>query len=188
MDNDQPTVDILFDDVWPEGHPIISIGPEKSGTQLMARAVLTAHNNKKKNKEKILPPYRWLSVTEMVNRLRGGEIDVACFTARVPSQAIDSVLNDSHFRLLSIDFDNVDLINNRVFTQPEIKPRRYACQRQNDKGVRTLATRAVLVAPRELEDVHTITKTIFEGIVYLKMDGGVEALATIHFQVNNSIR
>ena len=62
-----------------------------------------------------------------------------------------------------------------AFELSEIPKGTYACQKENEPAIRTLATRAMLVTPEELEerfDVEIITQAIFDGAGYLNIESG----------------
>ena len=71
-----PTVEVL------KGRRV-SLGPEKSGTQILAQAILMHHDVPLDTIEAFFLP-----IPEMVDQLHGGDIDGTFFVESVPSPAL----------------------------------------------------------------------------------------------------
>jgi len=144
----------------------VCVGPEDSGTQAIARAVIKLHSL-----EGYTTPLQF-SVSAMVERLHAGTLDAGFFVSHVPMAALLSVVeNAGVFRLLSFGLEERGQIKSNVFKMSSIEPGTYECQ---DEVINTVATRAVLVTTRDLPKrfpVRDITEAIFEGEAYLGIEG-----------------
>ncbi len=161
-----PTVEVL------KGRRV-SLGPEKSGTRILAQAILMHHDVPLNSIEAVFLP-----VTEMVNELHGGDIDAAFFVSSVPSAAVRTLLADNRLRLLSIDRRKMAKMLGGPLTVSEIAPGTYQCQPEGSSAVGTIATRTVLVTTEDLPfDVGRITNILFEGNAFLGVEGGAKAMA-----------
>jgi len=143
----------------------VCLGPKESGTQVLARAILEAHDVKPGEEHH-------LAVQEMVDRLYNAEIDAGFFVSGTPSLAIKRVLNDENIRLVSIDrSSSEELTRSAALALAEIKPGVYLCLKEGEPPVTTLTTTAVLVTTEDLpRNVEKITKTIFEGAAFLGIE------------------
>lgn len=140
----------------------VCVGPEGSASQLVTRTIL---------KEHLIMPFikqRFLSVSEMVNQLDSGDIDMGFFVSYVPSEAMRDILDSDKIRLLSLGDKECRRMGD-VFNAATIDPKMYGCQHEDEGSIKTLATQAVLVATENLPSdvVKTITKAIFENIAFL---------------------
>ena len=151
----------------------VSLGPERSGTQVVAQAILKHHGI---DSTSIIPSF--LPVLDMVNRLYSEEIDVGFFVSYVPSEALKTILNDGRIKLLSLGHEERAPMTATVFATSTIEPGMYASQREDEPGIETISTRAVLVTTEDLPfDVETITEAIFEGQAFLGIQGGGDSMA-----------
>ena len=158
--NVHPTVEVL------QGRRVC-LGPEKSGTRILAQAILMHHDVPLDSVEEV-----FLSVPEMVHELHGGDIEAGVFVGGVPSQALQTVLADDQFRLLSIDRHKMARMLGPALRVSRILPGTYGCQPEGDPAVETIATRSVLVTRENLPqfDVGKITRVLFEGAAFLGID------------------
>lgn len=166
----RPTLEVLRHAEQP-----VCLGPRNSGTQNLSRALLYYHGVD-------LGPERtvFLSVPEMVARLHGGEIDAGFFVSHLPSQALQTIVDDEQLRLLHVDRSKVvGMLGSALFAST-IEAGTYGAQR-DDEGqfppVDTIGTRAVLVGREDLPDAGRIAKAIFEGDAFLGVRGGAKAMA-----------
>ncbi|MEE8250174.1 MAG: TAXI family TRAP transporter solute-binding subunit [Gemmatimonadales bacterium] len=150
---------------------LVCLGPPKSGTQVMAQALLDHHG--------VVPKTElFLSVPDMEARLHSGAIDAGFFFGHVPSEALNSLVNNDQFRLLSIDPGAVAGHLTSALTISTIEPGTYRAQREGEPAVDTVSTWAVLVTREDLPfNVRQITEALFEGTAFLDIDGGVEIMA-----------
>jgi TRAP transporter TAXI family solute receptor len=157
----------------------VSLGPEQSGTRVLAEAILTHHDVPPTSIGKV-----FLSVPEMVCQLHGGEIDAGFFVGAVPSEAIKTILADDRVRLLSIDRPMMAKMLGSALEVSRIAPGTYGCQLVGEDAVETISTRAVLVTTKDVPfDVGRITRILFEGAHYLGVEGGAEAMARGDFSI-----
>ena len=158
--NVHPTVEVL------RGRRVC-LGPEKSGTRILTQAILMHHDVPLDSVEEV-----FLSVPEMVHQLHGGDIEAGVFVGGVPSQALQTVLADDQFRLLSIDRRKMAKMLGPALRVSRILPGTYGCQPEGDPAVETIATRSVLVTRENLPqfDVGKITRVLFEGAAFLGID------------------
>ena len=149
----------------------VCLGPEQSGTQLLACAILAHHELEPKSRV-------FLSVSDMVERIHSGEIDAGFFVSYMPSIGVKTVLDNPEIKLLPvIPKKVVDLIG-PALNLTEIPPCEYGCQMEGELPVKTIATKAVLVTREEQPRVRKITQALFEGEAFLDIKGGVETLRT----------
>jgi TRAP transporter TAXI family solute receptor len=148
----------------------VSVGPEKSGTQILVRAILCHYG---------VDPAEtaYLSVPDMGERLRGGEIDAGFFMGHVPSQALRAVVHDGRNRLLSIEPRYLGAMLGPALGVAKIEPGIYGAQLEGEPPIETVSTWAVLVAREDLEDVETITRAVFEGAAFLGISQTTEGMA-----------
>jgi len=155
----------------------VCLGPEGSGTRLLAHAILAHHDIDPKSR--ILLP-----VPDMVDRIHGGEIDAGFFVSHVPSIAVRTILDNVEIKLLSLDPKRIAQMVRPNIEMTEIDDDEYACQLEGEPAVKTIATRAVLVARENMPKVYKITKAIFEGEAFLDIKGGAvtmrKELPSIH--------
>lgn len=151
----------------------ICLGASNSGTQVVAQVILKHHNIELTS---IIPSF--LSVSDMVNRLHSGEIDMGFFVSHVPSEAVKTILNDETIRLLSLGPKERAPMAGTVFSTSTIEPGMYGSQKEDEPAIQTVTTRAVLVTTEDLPfDVKTITKAIFEEYAFLGIAGGKDSMA-----------
>ncbi len=150
---------------------LVCLGPTKSGTQIIARALLDHHG--------IVPKAELLlSVPDMVARLHSGEIDAGFFVSHVPTEALKTIAHNDQFRLLSIDPGSVAGQLSSALTISHIEPGTYRAQREGERAIDTVSTWAVLVTREDLPfNVGKITEALFEGTAFLGIDGGTEIMA-----------
>ena len=150
---------------------LVCLGPTRSGTQIIARALLDHHG--------IVPKAELLlSVPDMVARLHSGEIDAGFFFSHVPTEALKTIAHNDQFRLLSIDPGSVAGQLVSALTISHIEPGTYRAQREGEPAIDTVSTLVVLVAREDLPfNVGKITEALFEGTAFLGIDGGVEFMA-----------
>jgi TRAP transporter TAXI family solute receptor len=143
----------------------ICVGPEDSGTQAIARAVIKLHHLEDYTNP--LP----LSVSDMVDRLHAETLDAGFFVSHVPTGAFRSVVEDADaFSLLSLGPRERGQMQSCVFKMSRIEPETYG----QDEVINTIATRAVLVTTEDLParfPVRDITEAIFDGEAYLGIEG-----------------
>jgi TRAP transporter TAXI family solute receptor len=146
----------------------ICLGPEQSGTRVVAEAVLEHHGIKKRD-----ITYSYLMVPDMVDRLHTGDIDAGFLMSGLPSHAVQTLLNDPELRLLSLGAKERALIVESVaFNSATIPAKEYASQLPDELPIQTIATRAVLVTNEDLPyDVEVITAAIFGGAAFLGIEG-----------------
>lgn len=154
---------------------LTALGPELSGTRIVAQAVIDALEHK----EWLVPDY--MSVPEMGERLRKKEIDVGFFVSYQPSPLFTALLNDDRFRLLSLDPGiQARLVAMPAFQTSKIEEeKRFRCQRPGEGEIHTIQTQALLVTTQELSenyDVRRVTEAILGGSVFLEID--MEGLKT----------
>lgn len=147
----------------------VCLGPKYSGTRLLARAILAHHDIDPKSR--ILLP-----VPDMVDRIHGGEIDAGFFVSYVPSIAVKTLLDNAEIKLLSSDPKRIARMIGSAINMTEIPQYEYACQLEGETAVKTIETKAVLVARENMPQVEKITKAIFEGEAFLDIEGGVETM------------
>jgi TRAP transporter TAXI family solute receptor len=164
-DDKSPTVKVL------DGLRVCS-GPEESGTAVAAQAILDRYEVEPRT-------LLFLPVREMVNQLRGGSIDAGFFVSGTPSEAMNAILQDGRFRLLSIDPHGLrDVIRSTsAIAVTEFPPGTYGCQGEGEPPIVTLSTKAVLVATNELDDVKAITNAIIRAASFLGLEGGPDQMA-----------
>jgi len=145
----------------------VCLGPDRSGTRMLAQAILTHHG--------VIPEFStYLSVPDMVDRIQNGEIAAGFFVSHAPSQAVKTLLANEEIRLLSIEPKKIAKLVGPAIKATRIATGTYTCQLEGEPAVETLETRALLVTTEDLPfDVHKITKTIFEGAAFI----GIEAEA-----------
>ncbi len=150
---------------------LVCLGPTRSGTQIIAQALLYHHG--------IVPKAElFLSVPDMVARLHSGEIDAGFFFSHVPTEALKTIAHNDQFQLLSIDPGSVAGQLASALTVSHIEPGTYRAQREGERAIDTVSTWAVLVSRDDLPfNVRQITKALFEGTAFLGIDGGVEIMA-----------
>ncbi|MFC1557791.1 TAXI family TRAP transporter solute-binding subunit [candidate division KSB1 bacterium] len=152
----------------------ICLGPENSGTRLIAESILRHHG--------IFPKSPiFLTVPNMVEKLNSGDIDGGFMVCIEPSMSLEGTLGDDRNRLLSVVPHKLAQIWGSVFEPIEIKLKEYPCQRVDEPAVQTIQTQAILVTTEKLEeefDVKTITEAIYEGAGYLNIEGG-ESMANV---------
>ncbi|MBW1687609.1 MAG: TAXI family TRAP transporter solute-binding subunit, partial [Deltaproteobacteria bacterium] len=149
----------------------VSVGPEKSGTQILARAILCHYG---------VDPAEtaYLSVPDMEERLHGGEIDAGFFMSHVPSQALRTVVHDGRNRLLSIEPRYLGAMSGPALGVAKIEPGIYGAQLEGEAPIETVSTWAVLVAREDIPfDVETITRSVFEGAAFLGISQTTEGMA-----------
>ena len=150
----------------------VSLGPPRSGTRVIAEALLRAHDAKPR--EVLL-----LSVPDTLARLNSGEIDAGFFVSVVPNQAVRSAVNDERNRLLSIDSRKVGSLLGAALTVSRIEPDTYGCQLPGEPAVDSISTLAVLITTEDLPyDVYAITRAVYEGAAYLGIEGGPKFMAS----------
>ena len=151
----------------------VCLGPSNSGTQIIARVLLSYHDTQP------LGDDLFLSVPDMVARIGSGEIDAGFFMSGVPSEALETMVDDDRNRVLSIDLRSVSGLLGPALQTFRIAPASYGSQREDETPIETLATRAVLVGSEDLpfDVARKITEALFEGEAFLALEGGREAMA-----------
>ena len=148
----------------------VALGPEGSGSRLLAETVLAHHG--------VTVRPQVLPVGMMVNQLHAGQIDAVFFTAAVPSEALKRILSDPTMRLLSVEPHKLTKLSG-MLTLMEIDAGTYGNQLVNEPAVKTVGTQSVLVTTEDPRiDVDAITRAIFEGARFLQIEEGAEALGT----------
>lgn len=148
----------------------ICLGPQNSGTRLIAESILRHHGVS--DAKRVL-----LSVQDMVDKLHSGEIDCGFYVSHVPSGRILTVLEDVRIRLLSIEPRQLAKFVGPAFKPKDIEKGTYLCQGEGEPAIRTMSTRAVLVAREPVEvDIEEVTRAIFEDAAYLDIAGGTETM------------
>ncbi len=143
----------------------ICLEPRNSGTRIIAESLLRQHNIS-------METPIFLPVQDMVDKMHTGEIDCGFFVSYVPSDAVETILDDDNIRLLSIESRKLARLTGGVFKTHKIMPGTYASQREGESEISTIKTRSVLVCTEELGaiyDVKEITQAIFEGAESLGM-------------------
>lgn len=145
----------------------ICCGPERSATKIVAQALLKLYGLEQ------FPP-TFLSVPDMVRRMQTDEIDLGFFVSFTPSEAMKAVLHNPNHKLLSVGAVEM---TNRIFVTSTIAGT-YACQKEDEPAVRTISTRAVLVAREKAPcKIRAITEAVFDGEALLAVEGGRKAMA-----------
>jgi TRAP transporter TAXI family solute receptor len=147
----------------------VCLGPERSGTRLLAHAILEHHGVDLKSRV-------FLSARDMVRRIHSGEIDAGFFVSYMPSLAVKTVLGNTEIKLLSVSPRRIVDMIGPALNLTEIPPQEYDCQLEGEPAVKTIATRAVLVTREIQPQVRKITQAIFEGEAFLDIEGGVETM------------
>jgi len=105
-DGTPPTIDVLKG----RSNLRVCLGPENSGTRVVAQAIL--------NHSEISPKALiTLPVLEMVNKIHDEEIDVGFFVGHVPSEAVKTLLDNNSIRLLSIPQKAIAKLVGQVFAR-----------------------------------------------------------------------
>ncbi len=139
----------------------VCLGPERSGTRVLAEAILAYHDITLKSST-------LLSVSDMVDRILGGELGAGFYVGGVPNRAIKTLLASNQVALLSIEPQKITNIVGPALKLATIDPDIYACQLKNEPAIETLETRAVLVSTDDLPfDIEEITEAIFKGAAFL---------------------
>jgi hypothetical protein len=150
---ERPTISLL------EGKNVC-VGPEHSGTRLLAEAILRHHG--------IEYNRLYLSVPDMVDRIRGGEIHAGFFVSHVPSEALKTLVHDPKNRLLAIDPRKMGGLLGSAIGLSKIESGTYGAQHDGEPAIETVATWAVLVTRDDLTfDVESITRAVFGGAAFL---------------------
>jgi TRAP transporter TAXI family solute receptor len=157
VENEQPSIHALL-------NTRICLGPLNSGTHVLSRIILNHHG--------IYPSQATaLSVSGMVDRIHGGDIDAGFFISRVPSMAVRSLLDHDQIRLLPVEPAKMTKLVGPTLSASRIPPGTYACQLEGEPGIESIETKALLVTTANLPfDVYKITEAIFEGAAFLDMD------------------
>ena len=148
----------------------MAVGPERSGSKLLADAILDHHG---------VEAFRYpLRLETMAEQLNAGMIDAGLFTTGVPSEALKRILADPAMRLLSVESQQVGRLGGGL-SVTTFEDGTYGILLEGEPPVRTVATHSVLVTTADDPriDVDRITRAIFEGADFLGIDGGPEALA-----------
>ena len=163
---------IRWDDQGPERLTLsvlqgarVCLGAPGSGTQLLAKALLKRHG--------VVPEKAvLLSVPDMVARIHNGELDAGFFMSAIPSEALKTVVNDTHNRFLSTDPRSVARLLGPQLKAARIEPGTYGAQRP-EEYIDTVSTQAVLVARQGLsvDLVETLTGAIFEMQDFIGIPG-----------------
>ena len=150
----------------------VCLGPENSGTQVIAKMLLMKHQ--------ITPMEEvYLSVPDMVARIGSGEIDAGFFVSHIPGEALKTIVHDDRNRLLSIDLRKISSLLGPALRASTISKRTYGAQREDEPPINTVTTRAVLVTHKDFSDdvARTITAAIFDGADFLGIEGGAKTMA-----------
>ena len=129
----------------------VSLGPEGSGTSLLARVILGRHE--------IKVTERPMAVETMVAHLRAGQIEAGFFTEAVPSPALKGLLDDTNFKLLSVIPSKMPMLG-PVLQIETLSAGTYRSQLEDEGPVTTISTTGVVVAFEDLRDVYQITRAI----------------------------
>ncbi len=150
----------------------VCLGPKNSGTQIIAKVLLTYHEITPKQE-------MYLSVPDMVARINSGEIDAGFFVSFVPGEALKTVADDHRNRLLSVDPRKIGRLLGPALRATRIENGTYGAQREGEPPVNTVATRAVLVTREDLpfDLARNITDALLEGEAFLGIEGGATAMA-----------
>jgi hypothetical protein len=120
----------------------------------------------------------YLSVPDMVDRIRGGEIHAGFFMSHVPSEALKSVVHDPKNRLLAIDPRRTGGLLGSAIGLTRIESGTYGAQWVEEPPVETVGTWAVLVTRDDLTvDVETITRVVFAGAAFFGISGSPQDMA-----------
>jgi len=149
----------------------VCVGPARSGTQALARAILHHHG---------ITPREMvnLSIPDMVERLHSGELDAGFFVSHVPSEALKTIVHDPRNRLLSVDPRKLGPLLGPALAVSRIPPGTYGAQLEDEPPIETLATWALLVARDDNPfDVAEITRAVFEGAGFLGVSETAQGMA-----------
>jgi TRAP transporter TAXI family solute receptor len=157
----------------------VCLGPERSGTRILAEAILLHHDIPSDSIERTS-----LSIPQMVSQLHGGDIDAGFFVDEVPSEALETILADDQIKLLSINRTKMANMLGPALWASRIDPGTYPCQLEDEPAIETISTRTVLVTTESLPfDVGKITRILFEKAAYLRMDEDADAMAWDSFSI-----
>lgn len=151
----------------------VAVGPPESGTHVLAKAVLDQHG--------VSVRAHAVGIDETIRRLLAGDIDAGFFVGAAPSPAVQALLDYEGIRLLSMEpAGRISLLDDfgLGLLPARIEPGTYPCQLAGERGVATVATRAVLVTTADLPfDVAKITEAVFAAAAHLDVAGGADAMA-----------
>ncbi len=151
----------------------VSVGPDGSGTQALAEAVLEQHGIRARTHA--------LGIDETIRRVFARELDAGFFVGAVPTPAVRTLLDYDGVRLLSMEpMARVALLDEfgLGLLPSRIEAGVYACQGAGEGAIDTLTTRAVLVTTADLPfDVEKITEAVFASATHLGVTGGAATMA-----------
>jgi TRAP-type uncharacterized transport system substrate-binding protein len=146
--------------------PRVCIGPELSGTQVLAQAVL-AHSGEGKGIELARSP-EYDSVPSMIRKMLKGKFDVGFLVAGRSSQYLDQLLHDpTNFEPLDIPESAQRALQGGAVQRGEIDWQTAPPQTVREpRKVSSLNTRAILVANESVENtlnVYKLTQAVVGG-------------------------
>lgn len=138
----------------------VAVGAPASGTEANARQILAAYGM---TFDDIQPDY--LSFAEAANNMKDGHVDAAFLTAGLPTAAVNDLGATHDIKIVPLTEEAVAKLQQEYpfYASHLIEGGTYA-KEEND--VLTVAVKAMLVAPAELDEelVYNMTKALFENL------------------------
>lgn len=137
----------------------VGVGAPGSGTEANFRQLLDVYGMKREDVNA-----QYLSFAESAEQFKDNHIDAFIVVAGIPNSAIMDVGTVRNLKLLSIDAQKIDMLDNKYpFLSPaKIPANTYKGQAED---VSTVAVNAVLIVNGEIKDdvVYNLTKSLFEN-------------------------
>lgn len=137
----------------------VGVGAPGSGTEANFRQLLDVYGMKREDVNA-----QYLSFAESAEQFKDNHIDAFIVVAGIPNSAIMDVGTVRNLKLLSIDAQKIDMLDNKYpFLSPaKIPANTYKGQAED---VSTVAVNAVLIVNAEIKDdvVYNLTKSLFEN-------------------------
>ncbi|MCU0572344.1 MAG: TAXI family TRAP transporter solute-binding subunit [Syntrophobacteraceae bacterium] len=137
----------------------VGVGAPGSGTEANFRQLLDVYGMKREDVNA-----QYLSFAESAEQFKDNHIDAFIVVAGIPNSAIMDVGTVRNLKLLSIDVQKIDMLDDKYpFLSPaKIPANTYKGQTED---VSTVAVNAVLIVNAEIKDdvVYNLTKSLFEN-------------------------
>lgn len=137
----------------------VGVGAPGSGTEANFRQLLDVYGMKREDVNA-----QYLSFAESAEQFKDNHIDAFIVVAGIPNSAIMDVGTVRNLRLLSIDAQKIDLLDDKYpFLSPaKIPANTYKGQTEE---VNTVAVNAVLIVNADIKEdvVYNLTKSLFEN-------------------------
>lgn len=137
----------------------VGVGAPGSGTEANFRQLLDVYGMKREDVNA-----QYLSFAESAEQFKDNHIDAFIVVAGIPNSAIMDVGTVRNLKLLSIDAQKIDMLDDKYpFLSPaKIPANTYKGQTED---VNTVAVNAVLIVNAEIKDdvVYNLTKSLFEN-------------------------